>query len=164
MKEIPLSQGKVALVDDEDYDRLVAMGKWRAIKGYQTYYAIKNSPRIKGEKRTTYYMHRVIMDCYDSKKEIDHCDFDGLNNQKSNIRIATRSDNKSNTRVRKDNVSGYTGVYPTRNKKKYVAEIKNRLGRKYLGVFEKAEDAALAYNRVAAEMYGEFACLNKIPA
>ncbi len=92
MKEIPLSKGKVALVDDEDYERL-SQFKWCASQQGRNglkWYAIRwVCP--KGEKQYKVAMHRFILGIAprikDDPRVVDHIDCDGLNNQKSNLQI-----------------------------------------------------------------------------
>ena len=89
-------------------------------------------------------------------KEIDHRDGDGLNNAWRNLREATRTQNNANTGVRKDNTSGFKGVYeqlPGR----YRAQIQVNDKRIYLGIFDSQDDARDAYWRAAEHYFGEFA-------
>ena len=110
MKEILLDKGRVSLVDDEDYNRLMAMGRWVCSKGY----AVKRKKywKLDGKRSSrTISMHRVIMN---PSKEmcIDHIDGNPLNNQKSNLRICTHGENMRNCKTtRKNNTSGFRGVY-----------------------------------------------------
>ena len=109
MKEIPLTQGEVALVDDEDYEWL-NQWRWYVLKARHTFYAV----RFDGGR--TQSMHREIM-CNPVGKEVDHSDMDGLNNQRINLRIATRSQNHKN--VNPYGVSAYLGVSLHITKSKY---------------------------------------------
>lgn len=159
MKEIPLTQGQVALVDNEDYDFL-AQWKWSASKTSNTWYAMRISNKKDGcryGKRYSILMHRVIMKAklFD---EVDHIDHNGLNNQHSNLRIATRSQNKIN--AHKTNSTGYRGVELNKYSKKFSAHIRINGKLKHLGVFEMAKDAAIAYNKAAIKYHKEFAILN----
>lgn len=161
MKEIPLTHGKVALVDDADYEMLIAMGKWHCNReGYaaKTVYA----PTVNRVRRQiTLSMHRLIMNTPDSL-ETDHIDRNKLNNQRSNLRICTKSENQGNVGNRKDNTSGYKGVSWSKGKKKWVAQISIKGKIKYLGQFINSTIAAKAYNAAALEYYGEFARLNDV--
>lgn len=160
MKEIKLTRGFVALVDDEEFEYLNQF-KWHAHKcGSNKIYA-KRMIRVKGIKGSlTVLMHRDIMEVVDQDNIIlDHKDGNGLNNQKANLRIATPTQNRMNSRPH--GKIKYKGVYL--NKGKYMARI--RLGNKpliYLGRFSTPEDAARAYDKAAAELFGEFAHLNNI--
>ena len=153
MKIIPLTQGHVALVDDNDYP-LLSQHKWCAAKGHNTFYAVR-SP--KGSKKLE-KMHIVLMG-YPTGLMVDHRDHNGLNNQKNNLRLATNSQNQANANGWK-RVSKFRGVHKDRNK--WRARIENN-GVKYnLGSFNNREDAAQSYNEKAKELFGDFASLNFI--
>lgn len=155
MKEIHLTKGKVAIVDDEDYERLMAIGKWYPLKMRSTYYAYR---KIDG--RTT-YMHSLVLQKNDRKNKIDHKDGNGLNNQSENLRECTNAENLRHQKIRKNNTSGFKGVSPFRSK--WMAKI--RIGnkhQKYIGTFDTAIKAAKAYNEAAIKYHGEFANLNPI--
>jgi hypothetical protein len=161
MKEIKLTQGMVALVDDEDYQYL-SQFDWYACKCDNKYYA-RRSARVDG-KDIKIYMHREILGLERGQRIfVDHKDRDGLNNQRSNIRLATCSQNNANKDITLG-VSGYRGVSWFKPTRKWVARIKN--GGKFisLGYFDKPEMAAAAYNTAALKFYGEFASLNKLAA
>ena len=159
MKRIKLTQGKFALVSDEDYEYL-NQWKWFAHKGYTTFYAIRHSLTI-NKKRTLIYMHRVIAERMGIKNP-DHIDRNGLNNQRNNLRDSTRSQNNANRGLNKNNTSGYKGVCWNKQKQKWHARI--RVNYKYvqLGLFDNIKDAARAYNKAALKYFGEFAWLNPI--
>lgn len=159
VKQVPLTQGKVALVDDEDFDRVMTL-KWCVYRGG------KDSPRWyakhdfwNGGDQYSELMHRFILGDY-SSPDIDHKDKDGLNNQKENLRPATRSQNNANSRLRSDNTSGYKGVSWHAQRGKWASWIwANGMG-VYLGIFVSPIDAAKAYDRAAKEWFGDFASVN----
>lgn len=91
--------------------------------------------------------------------EVDHKNGNGLDNRKCNLRIATSSQNKANTKIRRDNTSGFKGVIWHKASNKWMARVAD----KYLGLFRSKYEAAKAYNQKAKEMFGEFARLNEIP-
>lgn len=154
MKEIQLTQGKVTLVDDSDYEMLIKH-KWCAIRQEKNWYA---TSRVSTNSHTK--MHRIIMGVTESKIYVDHKDGDGLNNQRANLRLCTNSQNSANRRKSNNSKSKYLGISNLRGKWK-VSVRKN--GKEYYGgTFISEEDAALAYNKKATEVHGEFARLNII--
>ena len=155
MKTIELTQGKVALVDDEDYEHL-NQWKWYAHSSGNTFYAIRNITVGKG-KQATLYMHRVIMNTPDGM-ETDHINGDGLDNRKSNLRVCTVSQNCANRRAR--GTSKYLGVSWHSGNRYWQVRIRKDGFEHYLGNFVSEEDAARAYDAKAKELHGEFAKLN----
>lgn len=164
MKEIPLTQGKVALVDDEDYDYLMQW-KWY-YNSSGTHCAAVRSGRLEdfnNGKRPRILMHRVITKPVENDV-IDHIDGNPLNNQKFNLRVCTQGQNSKNIRkhIRKNNMVTYKGVTWNVRIKRYIAQIGYNMSRIYLGTFKTEEEAALAYNAAAIQYHGEFAKLNEI--
>ena len=155
MKEIQLTQGKMALVDDESFETLNQF-KWYAKKSGKTFYAVRNLYVCGRPKQI--YMHCVIM----NRKGIDHIDHDGCNNQKSNLRVCTRSENQMNRTKQENTSSIYKGVYFSKAHKKWKAEISINSKKIRLGNFDSEIDAAKAYNAKAVELFLEFANLNII--
>lgn len=159
MKEIPLTQGYVALVSDEDFERVNAF-KWNAAvsrrNGLLRVYA-KRKIRI-DRKWTTLRMHRFILGC---AEDIDHADHNGLNNQRDNLRPATNSQNGAN-RAKSTNPasSKWKGVCWRKDLQRWNAYIYVDQARRHLGHFKEECDAALAYNLAASMFFGEFAQYN----
>jgi len=157
MREIPLTQGKVAIVDDEDFEEL-SKYKWHASRGRHTFYAIRTLG--KHPHMQTIHMHREIL-----KPPLlllcDHINHDGLDNRRCNLRICTYSQNLWNQRLQ-GGTSVYKGVYFDKRRNKWQAYItpKPKGERQHLGRFAKEIDAALAYDNAAAKFFGEFARLN----
>ena len=156
MKEILLTQGKITLVDDEDYDFLMQW-KWSLVKGNRTLYAQRKTG-FRHQKNKNIWMHRLILNVPDGK-QTDHIDHNGLNNQKSNLRICNNSQNQINKRIIKKGKSKYTGVTFVKNKY-IVAQISVEHKHINLGYFKTEELAAKAYDEAANRMHGEFATLN----
>ncbi len=164
MKHILLTQGKFAIVDDEDYEWLNQY-KWSAHKTkYGGFMAIRTSKR---PQRKMIYMHRQIMNC-PKEMDVDHQNHNTLNNLKSNLRICTRSQNCQNSKICKNNSSGYKGVtwfnqrkYKDKKYKgKWRAQITHNNKNFHLGLFNNKTDAAKAYDIAAIKYFGEFANLN----
>lgn len=162
MKEITLTKGYVALVDDEDYEWLNQY-KWHA--------DVRKNTKNVYAKRTTWVnrkvggvlMHRQILGILDKPEiEGEHKDRNGLNNQRENIRQATRSQNLWNTSSAKNATSKYLGVYWYKTRSQWKSEIMKDRKRKCLGYYQHESDAAMAYNTAAKELHGEFANLNQI--
>jgi hypothetical protein len=163
VKQIPLTRGQFALVDDEDYKHLI-QHKWCALfyKCVNSFYAMQALPR-NGEKQKIISMHRVIMGVTDSKIQVDHIDHDTLNNQRSNLRICNHSESMANRRPFKNGSSKYFGVHWHKKTGKWQVQIQKDKKLKYIGIFATQEDAAKAYNEIAIKTHGEFANLNSIP-
>jgi hypothetical protein len=157
-KEIILTQGKVALVDDEDYDYFNQF-KWHIYKQNRNNYYARTVIYL-NKKRIPVVMHRLLVKC--DGYIIDHISGDGLDNRKCNIRVCTRSENPINRRVNINNLSGYKGVSWFKPEQKWRAQIQYKKVVYHLGCFEKRIDAARAYNEAALKYHGEFANLNKI--
>lgn len=153
-REVPLTKGKVALVDEGDYEK-VAARKWQASYYNGIWYA-RCSVYQFGAKYAL-FMHRVILDA-PAGAEVDHKDGNGLNNRRSNLRLATSRNQKCNVGIRKDNTSGYKGV--TRSGGKWKAYIKHSGKVAHLGMASTPEAAARIYDAKARELYGEFAWFN----
>lgn len=155
MKEIPLTQGQVALVDDEDFEAMSKF-KWFADKRRRTYYAARNLRVAEGRGKRTVHMHAELLrvDGY-----VDHKDGNGLNNQRYNLRPATTGQNVINSAKRRTaRTSSFKGVYLHKSTGKWMA----RLAGKFIGYFDSEIDAAKAYNAAALAKYGEFAKVNPV--
>ena len=160
MKEIQLTQGKVALVDDEDFEYLNQL-KWFADKATNgKFYAVRKSIRI-NKKGINQKMHRMIFG-NDLKLHIDHINGDTLDNRRCNLRICTHQQNMFNKSISKSNKSGYKGVSYMNTSKMYKASISINRKTIFIGYFYYAKQAAKAYNIAAVKYHGEFANLNKI--
>lgn len=155
MKEIPLTRGKVAIVDDADFEWLSRF-EWHAEKrgyGRGYWYAVT---KIKG---VHIEMHRLLMGSPGKQncgKLVDHEDGDTLRNVRSNLRWATRQHNSANSRNR--SAPGFRGV--TERAGKYRAPICLLPGKRKMATFDTPEIAARARDKAAVEAYGRFAQLN----
>lgn len=151
MKKIPLTKGKFAIIDDEDYS-LVSKYKWYYSHGYAVY-----------KNKNILFMHRLILNT-PKESYTDHINGDKLDNRRCNLRLCSKSQNGANCKKtqKKKTSSKYKGVCWDKIRKKWKASIKfNYLGIN-LGYFLNEQDAAKAYNEAAIKYFGEFAKLNKI--
>lgn len=162
MKKIPLSKtGKYkgqyfALVDDEDYERLVKYS-WNVVGAKQSHlYAEHRLPDGKNIR-----LHRLIMN---NPKGfiVDHINMNGLDNRRSNLRVCNKSENMRNRNKTRANKSGFKGVYWDTDTKSWKAQIKVGDKNYNLGRYHIIEKAALAYNNAAKTYFGSFARLNEI--
>ena len=160
MKQIPLTQNKFAIIDDEDYDFLMQW-KWMynakgpAVRSKHLYGSHDNA------KRKMYYMHREIMKAKDNE-EVDHKNHDPLDNRKINLRICNRSQNLYNMRMNRKNTSGYKGVSWNKRRKRWMAQISIMNRTCVIGAFSAKSQAARAYNAMARKLRGDFAWTNKV--
>lgn len=162
MKEIELSNSdKVALVSDEDYDYLNQF-QWKLYIGKTTFYPERYLPVINRNKdiQSKIRMYNDIGERIGIIGLIDHKDRNGLNNQRENLRPATRSQNQMNQGIRIDNISGYKGVTFHKLNNRWMAQITRRSKVICLGYFDDPIKAAEAYDRAARRLHGDFAVLN----
>lgn len=170
--QFPLTRGYIATVDKVDAD--LSLLRWNATPNKKdwTTYARRNVGRTRADgvkEYDTYLLHRVILErmlgrALAKGEVVDHIDGNGLNNSRSNLRLATNAENCRNRRkLNRNNKSGFHGVYWHKSNKKWIAEIRINGQSKHLGTFETAIAAAIAYNVAAAEHYRQFASLNIIP-
>jgi len=151
MKEIQLTQGKVALVDDEDYD-------W--INGFKWHYTHFGYAGHRTDIKTIVLMHRLIL-CAPKGMEVDHKNRDKLDNRRDNIRLCTRGQNNANRGVSRGS-SKYKGVFWETRSKRWRAEAAKDKVVYTVGRFRDEKEAALAYNKKTLELWGEYARTNVI--
>jgi len=151
---VPLSQDKFAIIDVEDAEEI---GKYNWHLNNHGYAVRKSSAVFAKPAMIT--MHRVINNTLEGF-DTDHIDGNRINNIKSNLRSATRSQNMQNANKIKTNTSGYKGVGWHKSTKKWQAQIQVSGKQMHLGYFNSASEAAKAYDRKAVEFFGEFARIN----
>lgn len=159
MKEIELTRGFVALVDD-DFE-------WAHLNWYATsppkgalVYAVRNTPRDVTGKKTILLMHRVISRVSHAV-QVDHWDHNGLNNQRANLRVCSGSDNLGNCRKTSGLSSRFKGVSWEKRRARWQVSIMHNYKRTSLGHYTSEIEAALAYDRAALSLFGSFACTNE---
>ena len=150
MKKIKLTQGKVALVDDIDYEYL-NQWKWFANKSGHTFYPTRHT--YKGGKRTSIRMHQVLAERLGFEHKADHVNRNGLDNQRHNVRDATKKQNAENSRIPSNNTSGYKGVSWHKKASKWLAQIWHGGSREYLGLFTNKKDAISARKKAEREYF-----------
>lgn len=167
MKVIPLTKGKVAWVDDEDFEWLNKW-KWSALEvrkksvkvGRTRFYAVRVT--TKNGKQTMRFMHRDILNAPKGKLT-DHIHGNSLDNQRHELRLASTRENACNARKRIcDTTSKFKGVSWHKATKIWRAYITIKDKFISLGVFEDEVEAAKAYNRAAISAFGEYASLNPV--
>ena len=158
MKEIKLTQGKVALVDDEDYEEINKY-KWCAHKGKNTFYAFRHIKTVDNQW-TSVQMHREILK-QSEHLLTDHKDSNGLNNRKSNLRACTDQENCRHS-VKKRGIcsSIFKGVTWHNQIQRWRAYIMSDYHQVSLGCYASETEAAHAYDVAAKDLFGEFALLN----
>ena len=160
MKYIKLTQNKRAIVDEEDYSYLS-----RFVWSFSEHIQKRRQKAITVIKRRTFNMSDFLIDRYKKKRypfEVTHKNKKGLDYRKDNLLVMSRAEMRQFNRKRKDNTSGYKGVWIHKKTQLSYAEIAKEGKRYRLGCFKTPQEAALAYNKKAKELYGEFAYQNKI--
>jgi hypothetical protein len=152
MREIPLTRGHIAIVDDEDFFPLLKW-KWHSDGRY--------ARRADYPNRNLIWMHRHIL-LAPSVLDVDHINGNGFDNRRANIRACLPSENTKNRKISKNNKSGYKGVIWSKKGTAWSASIGVNNKRLHLGYYQTKEEAAMAYNNAAKILHGEFAKLNII--
>ena len=159
MKKIKLTQGKYALVDNEDYEWL-SQWSWYFAKHCHQGYAQRSNWR-----KAPIIMHRAILEYYYPNKKYfvtDHKNGNKLDNRKINIRLCTPSQNSFNRGKSESNTSGYKGIFWSKRNKSWQVRISVNNKRIFVGYFKEKIEAALAYNKAASQYHKEFARLNQV--
>lgn len=149
IRYIPLTQGKVAIVDAADYEWL-SQWNWLAHYTRGGWYAKRAAP-----------MHEEVLRLHGGIVGMaDHVDGDSLNNRSGNLRLCTQAQNNYNRKKHGDSSSTFKGVTWNKPAKKWLAHIQIKGKKMHLGMFNDARVAALTYDAAAIELHGRFAKLN----
>jgi hypothetical protein len=156
--EIPLTRGYVALVDEEDYERLFTCSWFAHVThgGLKVY--ASGRPPARGVRRQV-LMHRFIVGLDTCEgHEVDHINGDTLDNRRGNLRLCSRRQNGANMQPRAG--KRFKGAWYLARTDRWGSQIKVNYKRLHLGYFATEEEAARAYDQAALEHFGEFARLN----
>ncbi len=155
---IPLMQGKFAIVDAEDFER-ISKYKWHFVTSRGKSYA-RTHINLEGVN-VSIGMHRLVMDgAVNCQNETDHIDGNGLDNRKAKLRSCTHLENAGNRKRQSNNTSGYKGVSWCKGMGKWKTQIQYNYKSMHIGYFNCLVKAAVAYDGAAMKYFGEFAKLN----
>lgn len=147
MKQISLTQGKIALVDDEVYEWAKDY-KWHAFKHRNTFYVHRSFCDYNG--RGTIKLHHAIIGYPLNGLIIDHIDGNGLNNQRSNLRIVTIRKNNQNTKKHRN--GNLVGASWCKDRNKWLSQITINGKRKNLGRYDTEQEAHDVYVKAINEL------------
>lgn len=162
MKKIHLTRGFIAIVDDEDYERLIKY-KWQYCPSHnKKIYAKRGSLKGEFSERRTIYMHKQILNHTNSSEQIDHINNNGLDNRKENLRICKPKENcRNRSKGKSIKTSSFKGVFFRKERKTWTASIRVDNKLIYLGSSYSEVEAAKIYNAGAIKYFGKFAKLNE---
>jgi hypothetical protein len=164
--EIPLTRGYAAIIDSEDYEKVMACSEnWQALvlPGGLIYAKTdkRYGPRWQNRKKCT-YLHALVLDRAGfnaDRLEISHEDCDGLNCQKYNLKVVTHAENLRNRRrLQPNNTSGVAGVSWHSARRKWCAEIHFDGKKYYLGLYDTIEAATAARAEKERELCHQIPC------
>jgi len=160
------------IIDTEDWDK-VKEYRWSITSGSRAKYPYAHTsiPHPDGgwrkcgirSRRTALKLHHVIVGKRPKGKFVDHANHNGLDNRKENLRFANYGQNGANRRTPKNSTSQYLGVAWNKQSQKWRAQLTHNKKVYHLGSFTCEHQAALAYNKKAIELHGEYANLNVVP-
>jgi hypothetical protein len=155
---VPLSNGMVALIDDQDAHLASRTWHVKTDARRRTLYAAHTVNT--GDGFVTLRLHREVLGITDPSVEVDHKNGDGLDCRRNNLRVATLQQNQWNVGRRRDNTSGFKGVSWRPKRREWVARIREGGRQRHVAYCKTAEDAARAYDAAARRVFGDFAFLN----
>lgn len=158
--KIPLTQGQATLIDDADWPLVAPRNWWATRTPSGDYYATTKIRQPDGRRRVV-HMQRLLMGDPTGRK-VDHVSRDTLDNRRENLRVATDSQNKTNSRLYRNNSTGLRGVRNWNDGRAlpWYAQISRDGRKRYLGSFLTAEEASAAYDAAARALHGEYATTN----
>jgi len=151
VRYIPLTKGKFAIVDAEDYER-VAKHKWCVSGSGNHLYACRN------DGHTVILLHRVLMNA-PAGMVVDHIDGNRMNNRRNNLRVCTHRQNLHNS-LPHGRTSRFKGVWWDKRRRLWDTRVRCNGVTTHIGLFRDEVEAARAYDRKAYELFGEYAYLN----
>lgn len=155
MRQVPLTKGKFAVVDDADYE-LVSRYKWTANQAGRRWYARTYAPGIDGRQRYT-FMHRLILG-FPMGAVSDHINGNSLDNRRSNLRVCSYAENSRAFRQPKAHkTSAFRGVSWEEKRQRWYVQIKVNYQKIHVGRFDDEREAALAYDAAARKHFKIFA-------
>lgn len=159
MAELQLTKGYYSIIDAEQLP-ILSQYSWQCVEKDGNFYA-RTSLR-KGKKTHCFYLHRLLTNAQ-KDEYVDHINGNSLDNCLSNLRICTNAQNVRNSKKRRNNKSGYKGVYfNSQLRKPWVARITFNYKGIHIGNYETPLEAGVAYNSAAKKYFGEFARINTI--
>lgn len=150
---ISLTKGHQTLIDAIDLPLVERWNWFASINSQLQPYAVRRSYDVTPSK--VIRLHRIILDAPEWL-DVDHIDGNTLNNRRSNLRLATRSQNCQNQKVNASNLSGLKGVSWRESRKKWQAQIMRNYKKYYLGLFDTPEAAYSAYCIASKSLHGHF--------
>lgn len=159
MKQIKLTRGRVALVDDADYEEL-SKYKWQALNMNGNFYAVRQTSKKEGKGFTVLMSRQILRLKRGDPRQGDHQNHNTLDNRQDNLRICTVQENHMNQKRQRGTSSKFKGVSWAKRARKWEAYIKISGKKKHLGYWTMEKLAALAYDFTALKYHREFAYFN----
>lgn len=154
--ELKLTQGKVTLIDEEDWERVSGFGWYAILTAGGMWRVVATLPNSDGHKKV--YLHRLLLNA-PSNRFVDHISGDTLDNRKANLRICTNAENQQNSSGRLG-ASRFKGVSWFARRSRWRVAFNWKGKTHFVGYFADEEEAARAYDAAILPLAGEFARLN----